>query len=31
VAARFRPRSPPDSPEVITAIENNLPAGYFLG
>jgi glutathione peroxidase len=31
VAARFRPRTPPDSPEVITAVEKNLPAGYFLG
>ncbi len=31
VAARFRPRTTPDSPEVIAAIEENLPAGYFLG
>jgi glutathione peroxidase len=31
VAARFRPRTTPDSPEVLEAIEANLPAGYFLG
>jgi glutathione peroxidase len=31
VAARFRPGTPPDSPEVLAAIEANLPAGYFLG
>jgi glutathione peroxidase len=31
VAARFRPRTTPDSPEVLAAIEANLPAGYFLG
>jgi len=27
VAARFRPRITPDSPEVLSAIEANLPAG----
>ncbi|HJY93314.1 MAG TPA: glutathione peroxidase [Streptosporangiaceae bacterium] len=27
VAARFRPRTTPDSPEVLAAIEANLPAG----
>jgi glutathione peroxidase len=27
VAARFRPRTAPDSPEVLAAIESNLPAG----
>ena len=31
VAARFRPRTTPDSPEVVVAIEANLPAGHFLG
>ncbi len=31
VAARFRPRTTPDSPQVLAAIEANLPAGYFLG
>jgi glutathione peroxidase len=31
VAARFRPRTMPDSAEVLVAIEANLPAGYFLG
>ena len=31
VAARFRPRTSPDSPEVLEAIEANLPAGHFLG
>lgn len=31
VAARFRPRTTPDDPEVIAAIEANLPADYFLG
>jgi glutathione peroxidase len=31
VAARFRPRTTPDSPEVLAAIEANLPAGYLLG
>jgi glutathione peroxidase len=31
VAARFRPRTEPDSPEVLAAIEENLPADYFLG
>jgi glutathione peroxidase len=30
VAARFRPRTTPDSPEVLAAIEANLP-GYFPG
>jgi len=31
VAARFRPRTPPDSAEVLSVIEANLPADYFLG
>jgi len=31
VAARFRPRTTPDSPEVLAAVEANLPAGHFLG
>ena len=31
VAARFRPRTAPDSAEVLAAIEASLPAGYFLG
>jgi glutathione peroxidase len=31
VAARFRPRTTPDSSEVLVAIEASLPAGYFLG
>ena len=31
VAARFRPRTTPDDPEVIAAIEANLPADYYLG
>ena len=31
VAARFRPRTAPDDPEVLAAIEAALPAGYFLG
>ncbi len=30
VAARFRPRTTPDSPEVVVAIEENLPSDYFL-
>jgi len=31
VAERFRPRTTPDSAEVLAAIEANLPEGYFLG
>ena len=31
VAERFRPRTTPDSAEVMAAIEANLPEGYFLG
>ena len=31
VAARFRPRTTPDDPEVLAAIEANLPTGYYLG
>jgi len=31
VAARFRPRTTPDDPEVLAAIEANLPPDYFLG
>jgi glutathione peroxidase len=31
VAARFRPRTTPDDPEVLVAIEANLPADYYLG
>jgi glutathione peroxidase len=31
VAARFRPRTTPDSDEVVAAIEANLPSDYFLG
>jgi len=31
VAARFRPLTSPDSPEVLAVIEANLPAGHFLG
>jgi glutathione peroxidase len=31
VAARFRPRTTPDDPEVLAAIESNLPADYYLG
>jgi glutathione peroxidase len=31
VAARFRPRTTPDDPEVLAAIEASLPADYFLG
>jgi glutathione peroxidase len=31
VAARFRPRTVPDDPAVMAAIEASLPAGYFLG
>ena len=31
VAARFRPRTEPDSAEVLAVIEENLPADYFLG
>ena len=31
MAARFRPRTTPDSAEVLAAIEANLPEGYFLG
>ena len=31
VAARFRPQTTPDDPEVIAVIEANLPADYFLG
>jgi glutathione peroxidase len=30
VAARFRPRTTPDDPAVLSAIEANLPADYFL-
>jgi glutathione peroxidase len=31
VAARFRPQTTPDDPEVLAAIEANLPTDYFLG
>ena len=31
VAARFRPRTTPDDPEVLAAIEANLPSDYYLG
>ncbi len=31
VAARFRPRTTPDDPEVLAAIEANLPTDYYLG
>jgi len=31
VAARFRPRTIPDAPEVLAVIEANLPADYYLG
>ncbi len=31
VAARFRPQTAPDSPEVLAAIEASLPPDYFLG
>ena len=31
VAARFRPRTTPEDPEVLAAIEANLPSDYFLG
>jgi glutathione peroxidase len=31
VAARFRPRTTPDDPEVLAVIESNLPADYYLG
>ena len=31
VAARFRPRTTPDSPEVLAAVEANLPTGHFPG
>ena len=31
VAARFRPRTTPDDPEVLAVIEAILPADYFLG
>ncbi len=31
VAARIRPRTTPDDPEVIAVIEANLPAGHYLG
>ena len=31
VAARFRPRTTPDDPEVLAAIEANLPSGHYLG
>jgi glutathione peroxidase len=31
VAARFRPRTTPDSREVLAAVGANLPAGHFLG
>ena len=31
VAARFRSRTTPDSPEVLDAVEANLPAGHFPG
>jgi glutathione peroxidase len=30
VAARFRPRTTPDDPAVLSAIEANLPPDYFL-
>jgi glutathione peroxidase len=31
VAARFRPRTTPDDPEVLAVIEANLPTGHSLG
>jgi glutathione peroxidase len=31
VAARFRPRTAPDDPEVLAAIESTLPSDYYLG
>jgi glutathione peroxidase len=31
VAARFRPRTTPDDPAVLSAIEASLPEGYFPG
>ena len=31
VVGRFRPRTEPESPEVLAAIEENLPADYYLG
>jgi glutathione peroxidase len=31
VAERFRPRTVPDDPQVLAAIDANLPDGYFLG
>jgi glutathione peroxidase len=31
VVERFRPRTTPDSAEVLAAVEANLPEGYFLG
>ena len=31
VAARFRPRTTPDDPEVLAVIESSLPSDYFLG
>ncbi len=31
VAERFRPRTVPDDPQVLAAIEASLPEGYFLG
>ena len=31
VAGRFRPRVVPDDPQVLAAIEDSLPEGYFLG
>jgi glutathione peroxidase len=31
VAARFRPRTTPDDPEVLAVIESNLPSDYYLG
>jgi glutathione peroxidase len=31
VAARFRPRTTPDDPDVLAVIEANLPSDYYLG
>ena len=31
VAARFRARTTPDSPEILAAVEANLPTGHLLG
>jgi len=31
IAARFRPMTTPDSPEVLAVIEASLPGGHFLG